>query len=132
MYLTSEADLRAAIETAFVHCRPGGVALFEPDCVRETFEPDTEHGGEDDPSSGRGIRWVQWSWDPDPNDETFLVDYAYLLREGDGTVHVEHDRHVNGVFARAVWLRLLEEAGFSARSVPDPWRADVFLAKRPA
>ena len=37
IYLTTEADLRQAITTAFVHCRPGGVALFAPDHVRETF-----------------------------------------------------------------------------------------------
>ena len=131
MYMTTEGDLRAAIETAFVHCRPGGVALFEPDCVRETFEPDTEHGGEDDPVSGRGIRWVQWSWDPDPTDSSFVVDYGYLLREADGLVRVEHDRHINGVFGRAVWLDLLRGVGFNARSLPDPWRQDVFLASRP-
>ena len=27
-YMTTESDLRLAIETAFVHCRPGGAALF--------------------------------------------------------------------------------------------------------
>ena len=32
-YMTTESDLRLAIETAFVHCRPGGVALFAPDFV---------------------------------------------------------------------------------------------------
>lgn len=29
-YITSEDDLRAAIATAFAHCRPGGAALFAP------------------------------------------------------------------------------------------------------
>jgi hypothetical protein len=33
-YMTTERELRAAIETAFVHCRPGGAALFAPDHVR--------------------------------------------------------------------------------------------------
>lgn len=47
MYMTTERDLRAAIETAFVHCRPGGAALFAPDCVCETFVSETEHGGHD-------------------------------------------------------------------------------------
>src|SRR4249919_218757 len=27
-YMTSEADLAQAMETAFAHCRPGGVAVF--------------------------------------------------------------------------------------------------------
>src|SRR5947209_17680426 len=43
-YMTSEADLRRAIGTAFLHCRPGGVAVFVPDDIRETFKPATEHG----------------------------------------------------------------------------------------
>ena len=47
VYMTSESDLRAAIETAFVHCRPDGAALFAPDHVRENFRPSTDHGGHD-------------------------------------------------------------------------------------
>lgn len=35
-YMTSEADLRAAMATAYAHLRPGGVVLFAPDYVRET------------------------------------------------------------------------------------------------
>jgi trans-aconitate methyltransferase len=43
-YMTSESDLSLAIKTAFVHCRPGGVAIFAPDAIRETFHPGTDHG----------------------------------------------------------------------------------------
>ena len=46
-YMTSLADLRQALTTAWVHCRPGGCALFVPDHVRETFEPSTQQGGSD-------------------------------------------------------------------------------------
>lgn len=35
MYLTTEEDLRRAMETAFVHCRPGGLTLFAPDFSAE-------------------------------------------------------------------------------------------------
>ena len=55
--------------------------------------------------------------DPDPEDSTYLVDYAYLLREPDGSVEVVHDRHVEGLFARAEWLRFLSDAGFKPRAV---------------
>jgi hypothetical protein len=27
-YMASEADLRQAMETAFAHCRPGGIAVL--------------------------------------------------------------------------------------------------------
>jgi SAM-dependent methyltransferase len=135
-YMTSESDLRMAIATAFVHCSPGGAALFAPDFVTENFRQSTDHGGSDGES--RALRWMEWTWDPDPSDTTYVVDYAYLLRPADGTVRVEHDRHVEGLFSRAEWLRLLSETGFQARSVPfehsdlEPGSHEVFIATRPA
>lgn len=134
-YLTTEADLRAAIETAYAHCEPGGAALFAPDFVRETFRPSTDHGGHD--GETRGLRYLEWTWDPDPADSTYLVDYAYLLRDSDGAVRVEHDRHVEGLFSRADWLRLLGEVGFEPKRVPfdhsqlAPGEYEVFVGHRP-
>lgn len=134
-YMTSESDLRMAIETAFVHCRPGGAALFAPDHVRENFRPSTDCGGNDGPA--HGLRYLEWTWDPDPADTTYLVDYAYLLRTPDGATGVEHDRHIEGLFARADWLRLLSDAGFVARVVPfehselEPGSHEVFVARKP-
>jgi SAM-dependent methyltransferase len=83
MYMTSPDDLRAALRTAAVHCRGGGVVVVLPDYVRETFEPSTDSGGEDG-DDGRGLRYLEWRWDPDPVDHTYVVDYAFLLRERDG------------------------------------------------
>ena len=133
-YMTTETDLRRALETAFVHCRPGGVALVAPDYVRETFRPATDHGGND--GETRGLRYLAWVWDPDPADNTYVADYAYLLRTADGSVRVEHDRHIEGLFSRADWLRLLEAVGFQPRSVPfDHSEVDgtleVFVGSRP-
>jgi ubiquinone/menaquinone biosynthesis C-methylase UbiE len=36
MYMTSEEDLRAALVTAYEHCKPGGVVVLAPDWVAET------------------------------------------------------------------------------------------------
>ena len=133
-YMTTESDLVQAVETAFLHCRPGGVALFAPDYVRENFRPATDHGGSDGES--RGLRYLEWMWDPDPSDSTYVVDYAYMLRTPDGVVRVEHDRHVEGLFARADWIRILSAAGFEARSVllelsdVEPGSHEVFVARR--
>ena len=99
MYMTTAEDLRLAIETAFVHCRPGGAALFAPDHLREHFRTGTDYGGHD--GDQRAVRFLEWTWDPDPLDTTYTVDYAYLLRDADGSVRVEHDRHVEGLFPRA-------------------------------
>ncbi|HKE16479.1 MAG TPA: class I SAM-dependent methyltransferase [Kofleriaceae bacterium] len=135
VYMTSEDDLRLAIETAFVHCRPGGAALFAPDHVRETFRPGTDHGGHDGPD--RSLRYLEWTWDPDPADTTYTVDYAFVLREAGGQVLVEHDRHIEGLFSRADWLRLLAGAGFQPRVVRfdhselEPGSYELFIATRP-
>jgi SAM-dependent methyltransferase len=117
VYMTTEADLKAAIVTAFIHCRRGGAALFAPDHVRENFTPSTDLGGHDG-DDGRGLRYLEWTWDPDPSDDTYTVDFAYLLKDSAGSVRGEQDRHIEGLFSRATWLRLLHEAGFDARSVP--------------
>lgn len=133
MYLTTEEDLRRAMETAFVHCRPGGVALFAPDCFRETFVPRTDHGGHD--GEGRALRYLQWEWDPDPRDTTCVEDFAFLLRENGSEPRVVHDRHVFGVFPRATWIRLLRETGFEVSSATRPGDCgeldEVFVGLRP-
>ena len=79
-YMTSAADLSAAIRTAYRHCRVGGIALFVPDCVRETFVAETKHGGHDG-DDGRSLRYLMWVVDPDPTDTTYRTDFAILLRE---------------------------------------------------
>ncbi len=118
-YMTRIEDLRQAIETAYVHCKPGGVALFVPDSVRETFKPYTSHGGHD--GDGRAMRFLEWTFDPDPDDDTCVSDYVYLLREGNDPVQVHHERHIFGLFACAAWLNLIREIGFE----PDVTRSTI-------
>ncbi len=134
-YLMTEDDLRQAMRTAFVHCRPGGAALLAPDHVRELFQPSTDHGGHD--GTTRALRYLEWTYDPDPNDSTYVADYAYLLREDGQPVRVVHDRHVCGLFSRGTWLRLLTEVGFErAEAVPfehsevPAGTVEVFVARR--
>lgn len=134
MYMTTEGDLRAAMQTAWEHLRPGGVAVFAPDCVREFFKPLTRHGGHD--GGGRSLRYLEFVHDPDPSDTTIVTDYAYLLMEADGSARVEHDRHIEGVFPRETWLRLLRETGFDphirtlVHPEVEPGTYEVFAAKR--
>jgi SAM-dependent methyltransferase len=117
-YMISRADLERAMATAFVHCAPGGMALFAPDETTETFEPDTTCGGSDDGTSG--FRYMEWVWDPDPTDELIVADYAFLIREGWGDVTVVHDRHLHGLFPRQVWLDTMAKVGFEPHSKAYP------------
>ena len=129
-YMTTEADLRAAMETAFVHLRPGGAVVLLPDFTAETFRAETKHGGHDG-SDGRSLRYLEWVSDPDPTDTTVVTDYAYLLHGADGSVQVLDDRHVEGIFPRATWLRLLAEVGFRVDTSSDRWEREVFVGVHP-
>jgi SAM-dependent methyltransferase len=128
-YMTTTADLDAAIRTAYRHCRAGGVALFVPDCVQETFVAESRHGGHD--GDGRSLRYLMWTVDPDPADTTYRTDFAILLRDHRGDLRVVHDSHIEGVFPRAEWMRLLGGAGFEANTLTDKWGREIFVAKRP-
>jgi len=136
-YLTTESDLRQAMHTAFAHLRPCGVALFAPDSLRETFAESTEHGGNDG-ADGRAARYLEWTFDPDPNDSTYVAEFVYLLHEGGRPTRSVYDQHVCGLFSRAEWLRWLGETGFT-EAVARPFdhselpsgALEVFVARKP-
>jgi SAM-dependent methyltransferase len=131
-YMTTEDDLRQVIGTAFVHCRPGGVAVFVPDHVADTFQPYSGGGGGSD-ASGRQASFTEWTWDPDPADDWIQAEYEFVLRDADATVRVVSEAHRLGAFSLATWLRLLSDAGFgavTAESSPAGMRGSLFVAHR--
>lgn len=127
-YITTLNELRQALTTAFVHCKNGGRALFVPDQVQETFEPSTEHGGSD--GDGRGACYLEWSHDIAPGTTTYHTDYVFLLYEKGKATQFVTETHTLGVFARADWLRLLAEVGFSGKIVSDSYGSDIFVARK--
>jgi SAM-dependent methyltransferase len=133
-YMTTASDLSQAIQTAFAHCRPGGAALFVPDHIRENFIPDADHGGTDD-VEGRGVRYLEWTRDANPDDTVIETDYMFLLREADGTSRIVHETHDTGLFSRVEWLQLLSTAGFQGEVVLEETTEDrppreLFLGHR--
>lgn len=68
MHATEPDDVRAALRTAALHCLRDGAVAVLPDFVKETFAPGHESGGEDG-EDGRGLRYLAWSFDPDPDDD---------------------------------------------------------------
>lgn len=115
-YMTTQADLARALATAYEHCNPGGVALFVPDAVRESFEPGTDCGGSD-ADDGRAIRYLEWCYDLDPADDVGTTEYVFIVREADGSRRTLSETHTFGLFAQDTWLRLLAEQGFSPEVV---------------
>ncbi|GEO82948.1 class I SAM-dependent methyltransferase [Pararhodospirillum oryzae] len=133
--MTSRDDLERAMRTAYEHTAPGGVALFHPDYVEETFKPGTDTGGSD--GNGRGLRYLEWRWRPDSRADLYVADMAYLLKEEDGTVEAIHDRHLMGLFPRAAWLERMAAVGFDPLVISFPHECsgeagrEVFLGTRP-
>lgn len=128
VYMASRDELEQALRSAAVHCRPDGVVVVAPDFVRETFSPDTSHGGEDG-DDGRALRYLEWMYDPDPGDETVEALYTVVTRDADGSVAVVQDRHVEGCFARQTWLDTFSRVGLEARIQVDAWEREVFIAR---
>jgi SAM-dependent methyltransferase len=134
-YITTEDDLRATIETAAAHVRPGGVVVLTPDTTTERLRGGTESGGHDG-DDGRSLRYLMWTHEPEPTATTYDVDFAILLREEGGPTRVEHDRHVVGVFPESTWRRLIDDAGLELVQPgvedPDEHEHVVFVARKRA
>jgi hypothetical protein len=83
------------------------------------------------------VRYLEWTWDPDPADTWVDTVYVFALRDEDGSVEVVHERHRTGLYARAEWLRVLSDVGFEATVVTEHTTEermprDVFVGRRPA
>ncbi len=113
-YMTTEEDLRAAIGTAAAHLNPGGMALFVPDDLAETYRPSHSSGGND--GEDAGVRYLMWSHPP--RGSTIRTTFVYVIVEGDGPARVEWEDHLSGLFSRTTWLRLIEEAGLEPLALP--------------
>jgi hypothetical protein len=82
------------------------------------------------------VRYLEWTWDPDPADTWALTEYAFLLRDADGAVRVVHETHRTGLFGRDLWLRLLGDVGVEPHAVTEETTDDrapreLFVGHRP-
>jgi SAM-dependent methyltransferase len=134
-YMASEEDVRATLATVVAHLRPGGAALLLPDTTRELLTEGVETGGHDG-DDGRSLRYLHWTRDDDPEDDTYQVDFVVLLREPGQPTRVVHELHIEGLFSEATWRRLIEEADLELveHGVDDPNAGEhaVFAARKPA
>ncbi|MGH8015194.1 MAG: class I SAM-dependent DNA methyltransferase [Candidatus Zixiibacteriota bacterium] len=134
-YMNTEEDLRKTIETAFVHCRPGGIALLIPDFTRENFKGTIVTGGHD--RDKRGLRYMEWIWDPEPSDTSYLSDMVYMVKDDSGQMSCVYDRHILGLFGQSKWLELIKEVGFEPKLVPFDSKQDssgatyIFACRKP-
>ena len=116
--MTSEEDLLKAIQTSARHCRLGGIVLMVPDFFKETFKSSTHHGGND--LDSKGLRYLEWQYDPDPTDSSYISAMVYMIRDGSYPMIIESDQHVSGLFTQETWLRLFQTANLKPEIIPIP------------
>ncbi len=119
-HMISKDDLCKAIDTAYKHCRKGGVALFCPDYTYETFTSTTATGGTD--LGDRGLRYLEWTLPDDSAINSYSMYMIYLFRTAGGVVRSELDRMRCGLFKQEDWLAFLSNGGFTPEILryPDP------------
>lgn len=132
MYFTEKADLLAVMENAKKHLRTDGILFIMTDQFTETFQPSEDCGGTDD--GERGMRYLEWTFDRDPNDHVTETEYAYILKDQGGMTR-EYDSARSGLFSMAEWQELLEQAGFHAefervKYASEPGTYFAIVAKR--
>lgn len=122
-YMVTRADLRAALETAAAHLKPGGVLLVvcKP---REIFQNNNfaYTGARDDVQ----VTLLENNYINPHRPETYEATLVYLIRRrGELTLHT--DRHVLGLFPRAVWDQAFADAGFHMQATNLDGAYDPYL-----
>ena len=117
-HMLTEADLSATFATAKAHLRPGGLLLIAPEWVREEFVGQklfnwTRRNKE------ISVTIQEYLHDPDPEDTQIESIYSYMI-EMEGSVRIERDVHINGLFPVSTWMGLLDQAGFRVERVSLP------------
>lgn len=129
-YLLTADDVSAMLTTAAEHLVDGGRLVLVPDGIRDTFVESTTCGGADAPD-GRGARFCEWVWDPDPSDHTVRAEYSFMLRDADGTVDLVQDSHECGLFSVAEWQHMLRDWDDVVVSVTEEsWGEGVLITAR--
>ncbi|MBU7032383.1 MAG: class I SAM-dependent methyltransferase [Theionarchaea archaeon] len=110
-YMKTPEELYQAFHTAYEHLREGGIFITFAEELKDLFVQNTTHITERvrEPFE---IIFIENMYDPDPEDTTFECTFLYLIREN-GKLSIESDHHLLGIFPHAIWMKTLEEVGFS-------------------
>lgn len=112
MHFTTSSDLLEVMHNAKKHLKDTGILMIMTDHFKETFKPETDHGGTD--QGKRGMRYLEWTYDNDPDDHVTETEYVYVMRDETGQVFREYDHSESGLFSMPEWEAMLKEAGFQA------------------
>lgn len=109
-YMRTEADLEAAFRTAAAHLETGGLLIVSPDHFQDTFQPPAvEHATHR--HGDTTVTYVEFAYVPEPDSTTLETLMTFYIESPEG-LRIEMDRHLTGLFPKAAWHRLMQEAGF--------------------
>ena len=131
-YITSADDLLRTFQCAFNHLRGGGVMVCYAEFCKENFVQNKTQSTVSKTDTME-ITFIENSYDPDPDDDTFDAVMIYLIREK-GILRIEHDFHICGTFTVDVWRDLLQKAGFKVTEYPrgaNTFNAPSFACLKP-
>ncbi len=110
-YMLTQDDLRQTFETARAHLEPGGVFIAGPDWINGiTAIPNLSC------KLGKAaeLSYSEYVHDPDPTDTQIELIFNFFIPQPDGSVKVEEDRHLHGLFPLETWLHTMRDAGFES------------------
>lgn len=129
-YMLTEGDLRALFHTAWLHLRPGGVAVTFAEVTKETFTRNRTNCS----TRAKGdieVTQVENMFDPDPGDTTVEVTLVYLIRR-DRQLEIVSDHQLIGLFSLETWRRMLLEVGYVLQEGELRPGVPLFICAKPA
>jgi SAM-dependent methyltransferase len=112
-YMSTEEDLKAAFESAFINLNNNGIVLTVVEETPGSFQQNktkVQHRAKGDIE----LTYIEHWYDPNPSDSAYETTFVYLIRKNK-KLTVEFDLHICGMFEVEVWERLLREVGFSPK-----------------
>ncbi len=116
-YMTTAADVGLVLANARRHLKPGGLVLFAPSSVVETWTADELAVDQQPGPDGSRLTYVSYAYDPDPADTSIRMVMLLLIRRG-AEMRIERDDDELGLFTIDQWVAMLEDAGFEAAVEP--------------
>jgi SAM-dependent methyltransferase len=108
-YMTTAGDLGKAVDTAFLHLKPGGVLLIVAHLREQFKENNFVYEGR-----GRGVRVTVFENNTITGRHGYEATLVYLIRR-QKSLEIFSERHVLGLFDGPTWNRLLRQRGFRVR-----------------
>lgn len=112
-YMTTLKDLKAALQNAYRHLKPGGILLITAHMKEEFKENNFVYSG-----SRKGIEVTVFenNYIPDPEGTIYEATIIYLVRRN-GELEMYTDKHVIGFFETEVWYDLFKELALKVKQV---------------